>query len=151
VVEASKDVLPQLGEISKAKVNRLGPSPRQTKMPGVGGAKGAVDALFDELAPGGVAKHVYEGDGGSFVVLQLVSRSQPKVEDFDKTADAEIVQMQDARGKAALGEWLKTRCETLTKAGKIKPAPDRIRETDEKGNPAPTVYHPCMYFDYLDR
>lgn len=151
VVEPSKDVMPAFGEIPKAKVNRLGPSPRQAKMPGVGGAKDAVDALFDELAPGAVAKNAYEGDGGSFVVVQLINRSQPKVEEFDKTADAEVAQMQAARGKAALGQWLKARCDTLTKAGKIKPAADRIRETDDKGNPAPTVYHPCMYFDYLDR
>ena len=48
-------------------------------------------------------------------------------------------------------EWLKNRCEVLTKAGKIRPAADRVRETDDKGKPAPTVYHPCMYFDYLDR
>ncbi len=151
VVEASKDILPQYGEIPKPKVNRLGPSPRQAKMPGIGGAKGAVEALFDELEPGGVAQHVYEGDGGNFVVVQLINRSQPKVEDFDKTADAEINRMQEARSKAALAQWLKGRCDTLAKAGKIRPAAERIRETDDKGNPAPTVYHPCMYFDYLDR
>jgi hypothetical protein len=151
VVEASTDVLPPLGEIPKAKVSRLGPSPRQAKMPGIGGAKGAVDALFDEVEPGGLAKHVYEGDGGNFVVVQLITRSQPKVEEFEKIADAEITRMREARGKAALGQWLKARCDTLAKAGKIKPAAERIRETDDKGNPAPTVYHPCMYFDYLDR
>jgi hypothetical protein len=151
VVEASKDTLPQVGDVPKAKVNRLGPSPRQAKMPGLGGAKDAIDALFDELEPGTLAKNVYEGDNGNFVVVQLINRSQPKVEEFDKIADAEITQMQAARGKAALGQWLKERCDTLTKAGKIRPAPDRIRETDDKGNPAPTVYHPCMYFDYLDR
>ncbi|HMG23077.1 MAG TPA: hypothetical protein VK607_17195, partial [Kofleriaceae bacterium] len=76
---------------------------------------------------------------------------QPKVEDFDKTADAEIRRMQEARGKAALHSWLRSRCETLTKAGRIRPSPDRIRETDDKGNPAPTVYRPCMFIDYLDR
>jgi len=151
VVEASKDVLPQFGEISKAKLNRLGPSPRQAKMPGVGAAKTAIDALFDELAPGSLAKKVYEGEGENYVVLQLINRSEPNASDFDKTADAEIARMQAARGKAAVREWLKGRCETLTKAGKIRPAADRIRETDDKGNPAPTVYHPCMYFDYLDR
>jgi len=58
--------------------------------------------------------------------------------------------MQKARGKAAVHDWLKQRCDTLTKAGKIRAAADRIRETDDKGNPAPTVYQPCKYFDYLD-
>ena len=151
VIEASKDQLPQLGAIPKPKVNRLGPSPRQAKMADLGSSKEAVAALFDELSPGEVAKKLYEGDGGSYVVVQLITRSEPKVEEFDKTADAEIARMQGARGKAAVHDWLKQRCETLTKAGKIRPATDRIRETDDKGNPAPTVYHPCMYFDYLDR
>jgi hypothetical protein len=150
-ITASKDVLPQIPDVARPKVNRLGPAPRQAKMPGVGTSKEAATALFDELSPGNAAKKIYEGEGGSYVLIQLIERAQPKVEDFDKTADAEIARMQDARGKAALHEWLKSRCETLTKAGRIRPAPDRIRETDDKGNPAPTVYHPCMYFDYLDR
>jgi len=151
VIEPSKDVLPQLGEVAKAKVAPFGPSPRQAKMPGVGNSKAAIDALFDELSPGQVAKHVYEGDGGTYVVLQLVSKSTPKVEDFDKKADSEIARMQEARGKAAVHEWLKGRCETLTKAKKIIPSAEKVRETDDKGNPAPTVYHPCMYLDILDR
>jgi hypothetical protein len=154
-IEPSKDVLPQIGEVPKAKINRLGPVPRQAKMQGIGGskeaAKEAVDALFDDLAPGSLAKKVYEGDGGGYVILQLVNRQQPSVEEFDKIADDEITRMQAARGKAALRNWLKNRCDVLTKAGKIRPAADRIQETDDKGNRAPTVYHPCMYFDYLDR
>jgi hypothetical protein len=151
VIEASKDLLPQFGDVPKAKLNHFGPSPRQAKMPGVGGSKDAIAALFDELAPGNLAKKVYEGDAGHYIVLQLINRAQPNAADFDKTADNEIIRMQEARGKAALHEWLKGRCEALTKAGKIKPAAEKIRETDDKGNPAPTVYHPCMYFDYIDR
>jgi hypothetical protein len=147
----STDVLPQFGEVPKPKVNRIGPAPRQAKMPGIGSSKAAVDALFDELTVGSIAKQVYEGDGNTYVVLQLVEKATPKVEDFEKTADTEIARMQEARGKAAIHEWLKGRCQTLTKANKIRPAADRIQETDDKGNPAPTVYHPCMYLDILDR
>jgi hypothetical protein len=150
-IEPSKDVLPQFGEVAKAKLNRLGPAPRQPKMPGLGSSKEAVDALFEELGTGNLAKKVYEGDNGSYVVLQLINRAQPNVADFDKTADAEIARMQEARGKAAVHAWLKARCEVLTKANKIRPAADKIRETDDKGNPAPTVYQPCMSFDYLGR
>jgi hypothetical protein len=94
---------------------------------------------------------VYEGDAGAYVVVQLIDHAQPKIEDFDKLADAEVARMRDARGKAAVHDWLKTQCDTLTKAKRIRPAADRIRETDDKGNPAPTVYKPCMYFDALDR
>jgi len=147
-IVASKEILPQFGEVTKPKLNRFGPMPRQAKMAGVGTSKEAIATLFDELSPGQLAKRIYEGDNG-YVVLQLINRAQPKIEDFDKTADAEIARMQDARGKAALHAWLKDRCETLNKAGRIRPAPDRIREVDDKGNPAPTVYRPCMYLDYL--
>jgi hypothetical protein len=150
-IEPSKEVLPAFGNVPAAKVNRLGPSPRQPKMPGIGGSKEAIDALFDELSPGNLAKKVYAGDNSTYVVIQLINRAQPSAEEFDKIADVEIARMQDARGRAAVRDWLKNRCETLSKAGKIRPAPDRIRETDDKGNPAPTVYHPCMYFDFLDR
>ncbi|HEY0189750.1 MAG TPA: peptidylprolyl isomerase, partial [Kofleriaceae bacterium] len=143
----SNDVLPPMPNVAKPHVERIGPAPRQPKMSGLGNAKDAANALFDELAPGQVGKSIYVGDNDSFVVVQLVNRAQPKVEEFDKTADHELAQLQEARGKAALGQWLKDRCDTLTKAGKIKPASDRIRETDDKGNPAPTIYHPCMYFD----
>jgi hypothetical protein len=151
VVEASKDVLPELTNAPKPRVNRLGPAPRQSKMPGVGASKEAIDALFEELSPGNLAKKVYQGDNGTFVVLQLINRAQPSVAEFDKIADSEIARMREARGKAAVREWLKNRCEVLTKANKIRPAADRVRETDDKGKPAPMVYHPCMYFDYLDR
>lgn len=151
VVEASKDVLPSFGNVPAAKVNRLGPSPRQARMPGIGGSKEAIDALFDELSAGNLAKKVYAGDNGTFVVVQLINRTQPSVEEFDKIADTEIARMQEARGHAAVRDWLKNRCDVLTKANKIRPAADRVRESDDKGNPAPTVYRPCMYFEYLDR
>ena len=146
-IVASKDTLPQFGEVARPKVEHFGPSPRQAKMLGVGGSKQAIDALFDELAPGGVAKKVYDGDGGSYILLQLVSRAQPNVAEFDKKADAEVNRMREARGKAALEDWLRFRCEALKKSGRIRPAAELTRETDDKGNPAPTVYRPCMTLD----
>jgi hypothetical protein len=107
--------------------------------------------MFDELAPGGLAKKIYDGEGGGFVAAQLIDRAQPKVEDFDKQADATIARMRDQRGRAAVKEWLKSRCDALIKANKIKPASEYIRETDDKGNTAPTVYRPCMFFDAFSR
>jgi hypothetical protein len=151
VIEATKDVLPQFGNMPKAKVNRLGPAPRMARMPGIGASKAAINALFDELAPNDLAKQVYEGEGGTYVVLQLINRAQPNADEFDKTAGLEIARMQQARGKAALRNWLKNRCEALSKDGKIRPHSDRIRETDDKGNPTPTVYRPCMLFDFINR
>ncbi|HEX4422965.1 MAG TPA: hypothetical protein VH165_33845, partial [Kofleriaceae bacterium] len=151
VIEASKDVLPAMGTVARPTVSRIGPSPRQAKMPGVGGSKDAINALFDELAPGAVARTLYEGDAGAYVLIQLIARAQPKVDEFDKTADAEIARMTAARAHQAEELWLKDRCDTLVKAGKIKPSAEKIRETDDKGNPAPTVYRPCMFFEHIDQ
>jgi deferrochelatase/peroxidase EfeB len=116
-------------------------------MDGVGGSKPAIDALFEELSVGSVAKRVYEGDGGSYVLVQLTQRVQPNVAEFEKTAAAEIQRMRDARGRAALLDWLKFRCDALKKANRIRPAADLIRETDDKGNPTATIYRPCMSLD----
>ena len=152
LVVATTEVLPELGTVAPAKVNRLGPTPRQLTMPGIGKSKDAAAALFDELAAGQLAKRVYEAENDSFVVIQLIDRVQPKMEEFDKNADLEVTRMREARGKATVRDWLKYRCEALAKAGKIRPAPDKVRETDDKGNPAPQIYRPCgQTFDVLSR
>ena len=146
-IVASKDVLPQFGDVAKPQVEQFGPTPRQSKLPGVGGSKPAIEALFDELAIGSVAKRIYEGDGGNYVLVQLTQRVQADVTAFEKNADAEIQRMRDARARAALLDWLRFRCEALKKSNRIRPAAELIRETDDKGNPAPTVYRPCMSLD----
>jgi len=151
-VVATSEVLPEIGTVTPPKVNKLGPAPRQLTMPGIGHSKDAAAALFDELAAGQLAKHVYEADNDSFVVVQLIDRAQPKMDEFEKTADRELIRMREARGKATVRDWLKYRCEALAKVGKIRPAPDKVRETDDKGNPAPQVYRPCgQTFDVLSR
>ena len=102
-------------------------------------------ALFDELTPGMLAKKVYEGDG-AYAVVQLISRSQPKVEDFDKDADRMVEELRGERAQQFVEEWLKERCEKLAADKKIKPNAGLLRETDDKGNLLPTQYHPCMSF-----
>ena len=110
-----------------------------------GASKEAQAALFDELTPGMLAKKVYEGDG-AFVVVQLISKSDPKAEDFNKDADRMIEELRGERAIAFVEDWLKERCEKLAKDSKIKPNPGLIRESDDKGNPLPVVYRPCMSF-----
>jgi hypothetical protein len=92
-----------------------------------------------------LAKKVYEGDGG-YAVVQLISKSQPKVEDFEKDADRMVEELRAERAQQFVEEWLKDRCEKLAKDQKIRPNPGLIRETDDKGNPIPTQYRPCMSF-----
>src|SRR5579862_2844072 len=98
--------------------------------------------LFDELADGQLATRVLEGDGGYYVV-QLTKKVQPDVKDFDAKADAAIQHLQDQRSGSMLLDWLRTKCDALQKAGKIKIAGDKTRETDDQGNPLPQTYTPC--------
>ena len=70
---------------------------------------------------------------------------------FDKIADAEIARMRKVRGIEALYGWIRARCETLTKSGRIVPAPELIRESDDQGNPTKVVYHACMYVDAFEQ
>jgi hypothetical protein len=112
-------------------------------MQGLGTSKEAAGALFDELSAGMLAKQVYEADG-SFVIMQLVSRNSPKVEDFEKEADRLVEELRQTRGQAFLQEWLKDRCEKFAKDGKIKPNRGLVQEFDDAGKPLPSEYQPCM-------
>lgn len=145
-VAPSTDKLPEFGEVKKPTVSRFGPAPRQSNMEGIGTNKAAARALFEELSPGMLAKQVYEADGG-FVVMQLIARSEPKVEDFEKDADRLTEELRAERARAFVEQWMKERCEALAKDEKIQPNPTLIRETDDDGNLLPTTgYRPCMSF-----
>ncbi len=144
-LKASTDVLPAFGEIKKPKVVAETKVQRQKDMPGLETVTDASTALFDELQPGMLGKKVYETPEG-FVLLQLIDKQAPKVEDFDKIADQEIARLRSIRGRMAVEGWLKTRCEALKKDGKIKPVADLVHETDDAGKPLPQVYQPCMSF-----
>jgi hypothetical protein len=110
------------------------------QLPGVG--KEVVPVLFDELSAGMLAKRVYETDG-NYVIVQVVDKGQAKVEDFDKDAARHISQLRDLRGRVAVEEWLRSRCTALAKDGKIRPAPEYVQETNDKGERVPQVYQTC--------
>jgi len=144
-IEASKDVLPSFGEVKTPFLETIGPVPHANELPGVGENKAAIASMFDELTPGMLAKQVFESDG-TYVVLQLKDKQQPKMDEFDKTADQKVETLRAIRGAMLLENWLKTQCEAFEKDGKIEPLAELIRETDDKGNPLPQSYRPCMSF-----
>jgi hypothetical protein len=144
-VTPSTDTLPAFDTVKPPSVTRFGPAPRSPSMSGLTGSPAAVAALFDELSPGMLAKKVYEADGG-FVLVQLISRSSPKVEDFEKEADRLVEELRANRGQAFLEEWMKERCEKLVKDGRITPNAALIRDFDDAGKPLPVTYRPCMSF-----
>src|SRR4029077_13518138 len=106
---------------------------REKVMPGLGTSKDAMAAVFEELAPGNIAKKIYEADG-NFIVLQLISRDMADVAAFDKDADKRIAELRTRRGAAFLDSWLRERCEALLTKGKLIPNSELLRETDDKGN-----------------
>jgi hypothetical protein len=144
-VVASADQLPQLGEVAKPKVRRHGPAPRSFPMAGLGSSRDAATALFEELSPGMLATRVYEADG-AFIVMQLITRSEPDVERFEQDAARLTEEARQSRAVAFVEDWLKTRCEALHKDKKIKPNMGLLQESDDKGNPLPISYRPCISF-----
>jgi parvulin-like peptidyl-prolyl isomerase len=139
-VVASNDTLPAFQDVPPPKVRRESAQKRQKKLPGVGTEVGV---LFDELGKGEFASRVLEVDT-SYTVVQVVEKTEGKIEDFEKEASRLIDEMRKERGEQLVRDWVKSRCEELTTAGKIKPRADKVAESDDKGQPAPTVYRPCM-------
>ncbi len=139
-VVASSDTLPAFADIPVPKVRREQNQKRQKKLPGVGAE---VKVLFDELGKDEYASRAFEVDG-NYTVVQVVDKAQGKIEDFEKDAVSLTSELRKTRGEQLVHDWIKARCEALTTAGKIKPRPDKIAETDDKGRPTPTVYRPCM-------
>ena len=143
-VVASKDLLPTFGDMPVAKYSHHGPEKRVTQLPGLEGAKEAVGILFDDLADAQLAPRVLEGDTGVYYVVQLTKKVNPETGDFDKKADELMQRLQDARSGSMLLDWMRTKCEALSKAGKIKVAADKTRDTDDQGKPLPVTYQPCF-------
>lgn len=140
-ITPSKDQLPAFGTVEQPQVRTEGPLPRYPQLPGVGKDVGV---LFDELQPGQLAPRVFEDSTGAYVLVQLQTKGKP--EDFDKVADVEMAKLREARGQALVRAFVRERCEALLKAEKIRPAAEKITETDDKGNQLPSTYRPCATF-----
>jgi hypothetical protein len=134
-----------MADVAKPHVQRFGPAPRATSMPGLGNSKAAQDAVFDELEVGRIADKVYEANG-DYILVQLEGREKPNVADFDKSADQLVAELREHRAASFVNTWLRERCEQLAKDGKIQVNPDLIAEHDDQGRALPTQYHPCISF-----
>jgi hypothetical protein len=144
-IAPSTDKLPDFDAVKPPLVSEQGPLPRSEKFFGLGG-RDMVTAVFDELSPGNLGKKVYVNDEGAYVLIQLKSHNAPNIADFDKQADAIIAELRERRAASAVIDFLKNRCETLAKAGKIHPNTDLVREHDGSGNALPISYQPCQSF-----
>ncbi len=140
------DKLPEFGTVTPPVVTEEGPMPRKEKFINLGG-KDMVRAVFDELSPGNLGKRVYfNSEDNSYVLIQLKTRVNPEKADFDKAADSVIAELRKRRAEAAVYDFVKTRCEAMARASKIKPSIDLVTERDGSGNLMPVSYRPCMSF-----
>ena len=145
-MKPTDDVLPAFGDVPKAHVQRIGPIPRTAGLiNGIGTSKPMVNALFDELSQGAIAKQLYEVEDG-YVIVQLVAKDTPKMDEFDKDAEAKIARLSQERGAGVLGEWLKSRCDELDKKGKIIVDKTLLRDQDEQGKSKTIPFAPCSAF-----
>jgi parvulin-like peptidyl-prolyl isomerase len=140
---ATTEQLPAFGTVAKAGLDIIGPIPRSNDIAGFGEAPALVSLLFDKLAPKQLASTIFDARG-QFAIVQLVERTTPEMKQFDKDADSMMEAIRTRRAGDAVNAFVKSRCEALNKAGKIKPAPELIREQDDQGKVLPTTYKPCM-------
>lgn len=142
-IEPTKDELPKFADIPKQSAKKFGPYPRVPQLPGIG--KELVPVVFDELSAGMLAKRVYEVDG-NYVLVQVTTKGEASMEQFDKDAPAIVGQMRMMRAMNLVDDFLKSRCQQLEKDGKITvPADLKQAATDDNNKPVQT-YRACMTF-----
>ena len=142
-IEPTKDVLPAFGDMPKPSLRKYGPFPRVEQLPGI--PKDLVGVLFDEMTAGMLAKRVYELDG-KYILLQVTTKGEPSMDEFEKDAPSLIGRMRMTRAAYLVEDWLKAKCQQLDKDGKIS-VPDDLKnpQTDEENKPV-KAYRPCMTF-----
>jgi hypothetical protein len=138
--------LPPMATVAAPISRRIANRQRDERLPELGTSKPAIKALFDQLAPGELAKTIYEADG-DYALVQLIERNSPKMEDFDKDADLRMRTLRARRAQEMLESWLKQGCEAAVKAKKLKPNAAFTSNVDEKtGKVLPSYYTPCFTF-----
>jgi parvulin-like peptidyl-prolyl isomerase len=143
----SKEQLPQLSPVEKPKLERFVRKPRAKPMEGLGSSAEAIAAVFDQLAPGSLAKTIYQTDEG-YIVIQLIDRPPPPDKStFDKQADERIAALRRVRAETFVEQWLKDRCEKLYKSGQIKANEELLVERNDEGKVLPVTYRPCWTFE----
>jgi hypothetical protein len=143
-VVPSKEQLPAFADLPKPSLKKFSPLPRLPQLPGIG--KELVPVVFDELTAGMLAKRVYEVDG-SYVLVQVTTKGEASMDDFEKDAPALVGRMRMTRAAFLIEDWLKAKCQQLDKDGKIT-VPEEFKSgktTDDEGKPV-AQYRTCMTF-----
>jgi parvulin-like peptidyl-prolyl isomerase len=137
--------LPTFGEITKPKVETVGPMPRTRGEVGpLGTSKPLVAALFDQLTEGQVADKIFAVDRG-FVIVQLTAKGKPETETFDKEADERVRSLSRVRGQAFVRQWLTARCDKLVADKKLSASKQILRREEPDGKVTELPFAPCEF------
>lgn len=119
-VPADIEDVPVPLDLVTPEVRRVGPFTRDPEgmLLGVGKSEELMGALFTELTSGQLAEQVYEVSE-TFVVVQLVSRQEPNLEDFEKSRTDRVQNLGLERGYRNLRTWVQSRCEAMVAARQV--------------------------------
>ena len=100
-------------------------------------------ALFDQLAEGKVADHVFLIDG-QYAVVQLIKKTVATPADFEKKADTAVADLSRERGFRLLTGFLHDRCFALKKDDKISFEASLVTHVDDTTQKKTMSYSPCQ-------
>jgi peptidyl-prolyl cis-trans isomerase D len=118
--EPADEDIPVPAGLVEPEVRRVGPFTRDAEglILGVGKSEELMKVIFTELEVNALTDQVYEVSE-SFVFVQLVSREEPNLENFQKDQLDRTQLLGMERGYGELQTWLRSRCEALVEDKKV--------------------------------
>lgn len=130
------DDVPVALDLVEPQVQSLGPFTRDPEgiILGVGKSEELMKAIFTELDDNELSSQVYEVSD-SFVFVQLVSRDEPNLENFQKDQLDRTDSLGLERGIGELQSWVRSRCEALVESREISINRDQMNQlaTEREG------------------
>lgn len=135
--------VPVPADLVKAKVRSVGPFTRDPEgmLMGVGKSEELMNAIFGKLEVNELTSQVYEVSD-TFVFVQLVSRQEPNLEDFQKEQLERTQLLGLERGYGDLSTWVQARCEAVTGAGEVEPNRDLLNQIATENEGEEFTYQP---------
>lgn len=130
-------------DLVKPQVQQVGPFTRDVDgvILGVGKSEELMKAIFTELEVNQLTDRVYEM-GESFAFVQLVSRQEPNLEEFQKDQLERTRFLGLERGFGGLQGWLQSRCEALNASGQIEITRDTMNQLAAEREGEDFTYEP---------
>ena len=145
----SNEALPTMGKLETPAVERHDGIVRAGDATPLGTSRELARALFDELAAGATADRIYEVRASEidpmpqYVLIEMTAKELADVAAFEKQADRLVDRLAMTRGYQLFGAWLRDRCTTMARAGKLRPTARFLQTFDDQGRKLPITYQPC--------